>query len=103
MNLEFLLAGKRPVDLRKINWPGKLKLLVTAPHPDDFDAIGVTLRYMVGQGHELYVVVAETGSGIDKVYGVSSFRFFIIPATARISFTKASRYASTYLRHLSSG
>ena len=49
MNLEFLLAGKRPVDLRKINWPGKLKLLVTAPHPDDFDAIGVTLRYMVGQ------------------------------------------------------
>ena len=97
MNLEFLLIGKRPVDLRKINWPEKLKLLVTAPHPDDFDAIGVTLRYMVGQGHELYVVVAETGSGIDKVYGAgmvqddrrqlrvreqtASFRFFGLSGT----------------------
>lgn len=97
MNLEFLLAGRRPVDFRKITWPRKLKLLVTAPHPDDFDAIGVTLRYMVDQGHELHVVVAETGSGIDKVYGagmtqdekrqlrvreqMASFRFFGLPDT----------------------
>ena len=107
MNLEFLLAGKRPVDLRKINWPGKLKLLVTAPHPDDFDAIGVTLRYMVGQGHELYVVVAETGSGIDKVYGAgmvqddrrqlrvreqtASFRFFGLSACATQSAARPKR------------
>ena len=69
MNLDFLLEGARPVDLRNVRWPGKLTLLVTAPHPDDFDAIGVTLRYLADQGHELHVLVAETGSGIDKVYG----------------------------------
>ena len=95
MNLDFLLDGIRPVDLRSVRWPGKLNLLVTAPHPDDFDAIGVTLRYLADQGHDLHVLVAETGSGIDKVYGAGmtlvdrtrlrvmeqtgSFRFFGLP------------------------
>lgn len=97
MNPDFLLAGDHPADLRQIVWPEKLRLLVTAPHPDDFDAIGVTLAYMREQGHELHVVVAETGSGIDKVYGAGmtredrsllrvreqtgSFRFFGLPQT----------------------
>ena len=95
MNLDFLREGARPVDLRNVRWPGKLTLLVTAPHPDDFDAIGVTLRYLADQGHELHVLVAETGSGIDKVYGAGmtqaertrlrvmeqtgSFRYFGLP------------------------
>lgn len=69
MNLDFLLGRHHPTDLRTVNWPEPLTLLVTAPHPDDFDAIAVTLRYLVGQGHILYVLVAKTGSGIDKVYG----------------------------------
>lgn len=95
MNLDFLLVKDRPADLRKIAWPEKLKLLVTAPHPDDFDAIGVTLRYLMNAGHGVQVIVAETGSGIDKVYGAGmsaedrrqlrvreqtdSFRFFGLP------------------------
>lgn len=96
MNLDFLLDGTRPTDLRQVAWPQKMTLLVTAPHPDDFDAISVTLRYMVSQGHTLYALVAETGSGIDKVYGaqmdapmrrthrnreqISSFRYFGLSA-----------------------
>lgn len=95
MNLDFLLVKDSPADLRKIDWPEKLKLLVTAPHPDDFDAIGVTLRHLMNAGHEVHVIVAETGSGIDKVYGAGmtaeerrqlrvreqtdSFRFFCLP------------------------
>lgn len=95
MNLDFLMEGDRPSDLGNISWPRKLTLLVTAPHPDDFDAIGVTLRHMAEQRHEVHVLVAETGSGIDKVYGAGmtqaertrlrvmeqtgSFRFFGLP------------------------
>ena len=106
MNLDFLLDGIRPVDLRSVRWPGKLKLLVTAPHPDDFDAIGVTLRYLADQGHDLHVLVAETGSGIDKVYGAGmtqvdrtrlrvmeqtgSFRFFRL-AERTLPFSRAGQ------------
>ncbi len=97
MDLDFLLGGKRPVDFRRINWPEKLTMLVTAPHPDDFDAIGITLKHMMRLGHDLHVVVAETGSGIDQVYGkgmtqedkrqlrikeqIGSFRFFGLTPT----------------------
>lgn len=69
MNLDFLLPKGQPTDLRAIVWPRRMKILVTAPHPDDFDAIGVTLKYLMGQGHEIHAFVAETGSGIDKFYG----------------------------------
>lgn len=95
MDLDFLSVTDRPADLRKIAWPKRLKLLVTAPHPDDFDAIGVTLRHLMNAGHEVHVIVSETGSGIDKVYGAgmtaedrrqlrvmeqtNSFRFFGLP------------------------
>lgn len=95
MNLDFLLPKDHPADLRAVVWPRKMKILVTAPHPDDFDAIGVTLKYLKGQGHDIHAFVAETGSGIDKFYGAGrtqeekrqlriqeqtgSFRFFGLP------------------------
>ena len=69
MDMQFLAPQGKPVNLRTVQWSQKLKLLVTAPHPDDFDAISVTLKQMLQAGHELYAVIAETGSGIDKVYG----------------------------------
>ena len=68
-NLDFLLPKSSPTDLRSIVWPRPMTVLVTAPHPDDFDAIGVTLKYLKNQGHDIHALVAETGSGIDKVYG----------------------------------
>lgn len=94
-NLDFLLPKSSPIDLRSIVWPRPMTVLVTAPHPDDFDAIGVTLKYLKNQGHDIHALVAETGSGIDKVYGAGmtqedkrtlrvreqtgSFRFFGLP------------------------
>ena len=94
-DLDFLLPKDSPTDLRSIVWPRQMRVLVTAPHPDDFDAIGVTLRYLSGLGHEIHAFVAETGSGIDRFYGAGltreekrqlrvreqtgSFRFFGLP------------------------
>lgn len=55
-----------PTSLREAAWPGPLRTLVLAPHPDDFDAIGLTLRHLHAQGHELHVAVLTTGaSGVD--------------------------------------
>lgn len=68
-DLDFLLSNNSPTDLRSMVWPRPMTILVTAPHPDDFDAIGVTLKYLMGQGHLLHAFVAETGSGIDRFYG----------------------------------
>ncbi len=44
------------------------KLLVLAPHPDDFDAIGVTLKFLFSKGNPLEVAVAHTGSGVEDSY-----------------------------------
>ena len=44
-------------------------VLVLAPHPDDFDAIGVTLRLLHGRGHAIHVAVATSGaSGVDDAF-----------------------------------
>lgn len=70
MKLDFLRPdahGHR--DLRRLNWPSGLKVLVLAPHPDDFDAIGVTMKYLQEAGHDVHVAVSVTGSGIDEEYG----------------------------------
>jgi LmbE family N-acetylglucosaminyl deacetylase len=39
-----------------------LHLLVLAPHPDDFDAIGVTLRFFMKRGNPIDVAVATSGT-----------------------------------------
>jgi LmbE family N-acetylglucosaminyl deacetylase len=43
-------------------------VLVLAPHPDDFDAIGVTLRFCQRNGNAITVGVARTGSGVEDSY-----------------------------------
>jgi LmbE family N-acetylglucosaminyl deacetylase len=44
-------------------------VLVLAPHPDDFDAIGVTMRYFRENGNPLHVAVATSGwSGVEDSY-----------------------------------
>ncbi|HEX7890802.1 MAG TPA: PIG-L family deacetylase [Ramlibacter sp.] len=54
--------GPRPLQLRALAWPRPLQVLVLAPHPDDFDAIGSTLRHLHLRGHVLHVAVLTTGS-----------------------------------------
>jgi LmbE family N-acetylglucosaminyl deacetylase len=62
----IFLAGERPLSLRELVFPRPLEVLVLAPHPDDFDAIAVSLRHLHGQGHALHVAVLTSGaSGVD--------------------------------------
>jgi LmbE family N-acetylglucosaminyl deacetylase len=55
-------AGARPLQLRTLAWPRPLQVLVLAPHPDDFDAIALTLHHLHLQGHVLHVAVLTTGA-----------------------------------------
>ncbi len=62
----MVLAGERPRSLRDLVFQRPLTILVLAPHPDDFDAIGVALRHLHGQGHAVHVAVLTTGaSGVE--------------------------------------
>jgi LmbE family N-acetylglucosaminyl deacetylase len=81
-------------------WQPHARALVLAPHPDDFDAIGVTLRQLHEQRLELHLAVLTSGAnGVD---GLGSFeektalreaeqrdscRFFGLP-TARCHFLR---------------
>lgn len=51
-------VSNNPLPLQTFAFSKALCLLVLAPHPDDFDAIGVTLRFLRENGNPLYVAVA---------------------------------------------
>ncbi len=57
-----------PFDLSSLSVPGGLRLLVLAPHPDDFDAIGVTMRLLQRMGASLLVTPVRGGSGVEDSY-----------------------------------
>ena len=56
------LISSDPLPLQTFTFPKALRLLVLAPHPDDFDAIGVTLRFLRENGNPLYVAFAASGA-----------------------------------------
>lgn len=56
------LPPHRPFLLSDLGLPVPLKIAVLAPHPDDFDAIGVTLRRLHEQGHEIHLAVLTAGA-----------------------------------------
>jgi uncharacterized protein (DUF3820 family)/LmbE family N-acetylglucosaminyl deacetylase len=63
----LLQPASAPRSLHALHFPARLQVLVLAPHPDDFDAIGITLRHLHEQGHELHLAVLTTGaSGVDE-------------------------------------
>ena len=63
---DLLRTLPRPLDLRQHALPTPLQVLVPAPHPDDFDAIALTLRHLHAQGHVLHLAVLTTGaSGVE--------------------------------------
>jgi LmbE family N-acetylglucosaminyl deacetylase len=49
--------------LQTIAFPKTFPILVLAPHPDDFDAIGMTMRFFKQNGNPLHLAVATTGAG----------------------------------------
>jgi len=62
MNLKKLFSGPRPVLLSECSIPQDMCLLVLAPHPDDFDEIGITLRFFRDNGNPIYLSVLTSGA-----------------------------------------
>jgi LmbE family N-acetylglucosaminyl deacetylase len=64
-----MMTQDQPHLLQSYAFPESWALLVLAPHPDDFDAIGVTMRYFHGNGNPLHVAVATSGaSGVEDSF-----------------------------------
>lgn len=56
--------------LQAIDWPTRQRIAVLAPHPDDFDAIGLTLRFFHARGDEIHLAVLTSGaSGVEDGFG----------------------------------
>ena len=54
--------------LRELDFGEKLNVCVLAPHPDDFDTVGVTVKYLMKCGYSIQLGVVCTGSGIEDCY-----------------------------------
>ena len=62
-------GGGRSADLRALAVPPGLRVAVAAPHPDDFDAVGVTFRLLHEAGAALSVAVLSGGaSGVEDAF-----------------------------------
>jgi len=67
--LNALNARKRPAAIDSIGLSPALRALVLAPHPDDFDAIAITLHYLQARGNEIHLAVLSGGSkGVEDGY-----------------------------------
>jgi LmbE family N-acetylglucosaminyl deacetylase len=63
--LRKVLAREKPLLLHEMPWPAGLRLLALAPHPDDFDAVGVTLRFFHDRGDEVRLsVISSSPHGV---------------------------------------
>jgi LmbE family N-acetylglucosaminyl deacetylase len=61
-----LLVNTRPLFFRTLSLPATLQVVVLAPHPDDFDAIGITLRTLHENGNPIDLAVLSSGaSGVE--------------------------------------
>ena len=60
------LGTRRPACLNSLAIPRDLRVAVLAPHPDDFDAAGVTLRLFQRNGNAIALAVLASGaSGVE--------------------------------------
>jgi len=63
------IISRNAVPLGSLTFSKSICLLVLAPHPDDFDAIGVTMRFFHQNGNPLFVAVATSGaSGVEDTF-----------------------------------
>ena len=64
---------QNPLPLQNLVLPKALSLLILAPHPDDFDAIGLTMRFFQNNGHSIHLAVATTGAnGVEDTFSKST-------------------------------
>ncbi len=57
-----IAAGERLL-LPCVPWPMHMRILVLAPHPDDFDAMAVTLRFFRDRGDDIRLAVLSSSAG----------------------------------------
>ncbi len=55
-------SHEKPWLLQHLVIDSRARILVLAPHPDDFDAIGVSMRYFRDHGNPIFVAVISSGS-----------------------------------------
>lgn len=56
------MRAQRRLSFEALRLSAPLTVVVLAPHPDDFDAIAVSLRWLQARGHEIHVAVLTTGA-----------------------------------------
>ncbi len=75
------LRRDRPLSLQTLHIPSSLRLVVLAPHPDDFDAVAVTIRFFKENGNGVDVAVVTSGaSGVEDGFAGA----FTPPAKAKL-------------------
>ncbi len=57
------LGARRPLCLNSLAIPSDLRVAVLAPHPDDFDAAGITIRLFQRNGNPIALAVLTSGAG----------------------------------------
>ena len=67
-NADVFAAKGSPRELRAEDLPDPVRMLLLGPHPDDFDAIAVTLRRLADGGNPLHAAVVRSGSGVLDAY-----------------------------------
>ncbi len=69
-DLASWFCGRAPYSLRTQKIPSELHLVVLAPHPDDFDAIGASMRFFRENGNRIDLAVVSSGaSGVEYGFG----------------------------------
>jgi LmbE family N-acetylglucosaminyl deacetylase len=67
--LQRLIASGERASIETLAWPTQARILVLAPHPDDFDSIGITLRYFRDLGNEIRLtVISPSWSGVEDSF-----------------------------------
>jgi len=67
-DLRTLFDGKTSRSIHTVSVSGDLRVLFLGAHPDDFDAVGITLEFFRKNGNPIEVGVVHTGSGVEDRY-----------------------------------
>jgi LmbE family N-acetylglucosaminyl deacetylase len=64
-----ILARGRPLRVDETEWPAGIRILVLGPHPDDFDAAGVALRFFRDRGAAIrLLVLSSSANGVEDSF-----------------------------------
>ena len=67
--MKKFFSGQKPLRLTDLDLPRAWRLLVAAPHPDDFDAMGATLRYFRDRGQAIRLhVLSSSANGVEDSF-----------------------------------